>query len=95
MAKSIVLGVTIDEDLSFVQHANLTVRNCWFAWFKISNNTYRKRGLNTATLLLLFKTVISTKLLYAAPVWLYKRMDTFNDVMPAGKPEELPAQKSM
>ena len=31
MAKRKVLGVTIDEDLSFVQHANLTVRNCWFA----------------------------------------------------------------
>ena len=32
VAESKVLGVTIDEDLSFVQHANLTVRNCWFAW---------------------------------------------------------------
>ena len=79
VAKSKVLGVTIDEDLSFVQHANLTVRYYWFAWFKISNNTSRKRVINTATLLLLFKTFILTKLLYAAPVWLYKRMDTFND----------------
>ena len=63
VAKSKVLGVAIDEDLSFVQYVNLTVRNCWFAWLKIINNTSRKRGLNTATLLLLFKTVILTKLL--------------------------------
>ena len=81
VAKSKVLGVTIDDDLSFVQHANLTLRNCWYAWYKISDNTTRKRGFNTATLVLLFKTVILTKLLYAAPVWLYKRMDTFKDFL--------------
>ena len=80
VTKSKVLGVTIDEDLSFVQHANLTLRNCWFAWYKITNNTSRKRGLNAATLVLLFKTVVLTKLMYVAPIWLYKRSDTFKDL---------------
>ena len=80
VTKSKVLGVTIDEDLSFIQHANLVLRNCWYAWYKITNNTTRKRGLNSATLSLLFKTVILTKLLYAAPIWLNDRLSNFKDL---------------
>ena len=72
--KSKVLGLIIDEDLSFLPHANKALQSCWYTWFRLSDKTTRKRGLNTATLTLLFKTVVLTKLFYAAPVWLDKRL---------------------
>ena len=77
--KSKVLGVIIDENLSFEQHSKAILRNCWHAWFTLCENTSRKRGLNTSSLCILFKTVVLTKLLYAAPVWLNGNLDIFKD----------------
>ena len=77
--KSKVLGLIIDEDLSFLPHANKVLQSCWYTWFRLSDKTTRKRGLNSATLTLLFKTVVLTKLFYAAPVWLDMRLETFKD----------------
>ena len=79
--KSKVLGVIIDEELSFSHHARAVLRNCWHAWYKVSENTSRKRGLNTSSLTILFKTIILTKLLYASPVWLDNNLDIFKQFM--------------
>ena len=78
--KSKVLGVTIDKDLTFVHHARNVLSQCWNQWYKISKNTSRLHGLNTASLSLLFKTMVMSKLLYAAPVWLDKQAHIFKDL---------------
>lgn len=79
--KSKVLGVIIDERLTFEHHAKYVLKNCWHAWFRVTENTSRKRGLNTSSLLILFKTVILTKLLYASPIWLDSNIDVFKQFM--------------
>lgn len=79
--KSKVLGVIIDDDLKFDQHAKATLRNCWYTWHHLSSHTTRKKGLNSVTLAILFKTAVLTKLMYAAPVWLNKNLDVFSDLM--------------
>lgn len=79
--KSKVLGVVIDEHLTFEYHTKAVLRNCWHAWYKIADNTTRKRGLNVSTLSVLFKTVVLTKLLYASPIWLDRNIDAFRDFM--------------
>ena len=65
-----ILGLEIDDKLNFQNHANKKVQQCWFAWFNITKNCTRYRGLNISSLVILFKTVVSAKLFYAAPVWL-------------------------
>jgi exonuclease III len=77
--KSTVLGLTIDKDLSFERHASTKLSQCWFAWYNITKNCTRKWGLNASSLTILFKSVVLTKLLYAAPIWLKGNIDTFKD----------------
>ena len=77
---STVLGVTIDSKLTFTKHAANKVQQCWFAWYNITKNCTRYRGLNASSLALLFKCVILTKLMYAAPVWLATNLDKFKDL---------------
>ena len=79
--KSRVLGVIIDEKLSFVQHSRSTLKNVSYHWQRLADDTTRKRGLNTSSLSLLFKTVILTKILYASPVWLNDNLDIFKRFM--------------
>ena len=79
--KSKVLGITIDEHLTFSHHARAVLRNCWHAWHKVSDKTTRKRGLNTSSLSILFKTIVLTKLLYASPIWLNDNLSVFKDFM--------------
>ena len=79
--KSKVLGVTIDENLTFSHHAKTVLKSCWYAWYQVSDKTTRKRGLNTSSLSILFKTIVLTKLLYASPIWLDKNLDIFKDFM--------------
>ena len=79
--KSKVLGIVIDEDLTFESHAKTTLKACWFKWNTLTNHTTRKRGLNCSSLSILFKTAVLTKLLYAAPVWLERNLKIFKGFM--------------
>ena len=78
--KSKVLGITIDKDLSFGPHAKDMLKRCWYQWYKVSKGTTRQYGLSTASLTLLFKTLVLTKLMYAAPAWLNNQLELFNDL---------------
>jgi len=78
--KSKVLGVIIDKDLSFNQHSRDVLRRCWYYWYKISKNTTRMYGLNTASLCLLYKTLVMTRMLYACPIWLGNHQQTFKEL---------------
>ena len=77
--KSKVLGLVIDDELQFSQHANKKLQQCWFTWYSITRNSNRYSGLNISSLVLLFKSVVLTKLFYAAPVWLQNNITIFRD----------------
>ena len=64
---------------SFKTHAKSKLKACWFAWNNLCRRTNRAAGLNTSSLSILFKCIVLTKLLYAAPVWLDKHLDIFKD----------------
>ena len=74
-----VLGVYFDDNLSFEKHSKYVLQSCWYKWHHLSDHTTRKRGLNCSSLILLFKTAVLTRLLYAAPIWLKENMSTFNN----------------
>eukprot|EP00116_Pleurobrachia_bachei_P004525 sb/3464787/ len=76
-----VLGVYIDSNLNFITHAADVLKRCWFDWNKMTSMTGRMTGINSSGLSLLFKTVILTKILYAAPAWLNQRTDFFKDLI--------------
>ena len=78
--KSRVLGIILDNQLSFIHHAKDMLKRCWHQWSKIIKDTTRQNGLNTASLSLLFKTIVIPKLLYASPTWLHKQLETFKDL---------------
>jgi hypothetical protein len=77
--KSKVLGVIIDENLDFKNHASIQLRNCWYTWYTLCKNTTTVRGLNQSSLTTLFKSVVLTKLMYAAPIWLQYNLHFFTD----------------
>lgn len=79
--KSKVLGVVLDDRLSFIPHARSKLQACWFAWNNLCRHTTKIAGLNSSSLSMLFKCVVLTKLLYAAPVWLDENMSVFKDFM--------------
>ena len=76
-----VLGVYIDSNLNFTTHAADVLKRCWFNWNTLTSMTGRLTGINSSGLSLLFKTVILTKILYAAPVWLRQRTDFFKGLL--------------
>ena len=73
-----VLGLVVDNKLSFEPHANQKNQQCWYAWYNISKNTTRFRGLNISSLVILFKTIVLSKLLYCAPIWLKGQLQKFS-----------------
>ena len=77
--KSKVLGVIIDDQLTFKNHASTQLRNCWYTWYTLCKDTTTVRGLNQSSLTALFKSVVVTKLMYAAPIWLQENMYFFTD----------------
>ena len=72
-----VLGLCMDDKLTSVKHATRKLQQCWHTWYGISKNTTRHRGLNISSLVILFKTIVLSKLLYAAPVWLNNQAHIF------------------
>ena len=78
--KSKVLGVIVDDELTFQPHAVKVLQSCWFHWYKIYKNTTRWYGLNISSLTLLFKTMVVSRLMYAATVWLEHQQDLFKDL---------------
>ena len=77
--KSKVLGIIIDNKLSFNHHASKILKSCWYDWWKISKKTNREYGLNLHSLRLLFQSIIMPKILYASIIWLDNQLDTFKN----------------
>ena len=64
------LGVTIDRRLSFIQHVAVTKRKVNSRFNMIKAITNLKIGVNTKMLITLYKSLIQSVILYAAPVLL-------------------------
>jgi hypothetical protein len=64
------LGVTIDKRLSFIQHVAVTKRKISSRFNMIKAITNLKIGVNTTMLITLYKSLIQSVILYAAPVLL-------------------------
>ena len=71
------LGLIVDDELSFGQHAAQKLKECNKKWGLLTKTTTRNHGLNVRSLTLLLKTVVLTKLFYASPLWLGKHMDYY------------------
>ena len=70
---TMVLGLQIDDNLKFTQHANMKIKQCWYSWYNITRNSNRNHGLNLSSQVILFKTIVCPKLMYASPVWLQEK----------------------
>ena len=79
--KSKVLGIYLDTRLDFRPHAAYMLKKCWYAWSRLSTATTRMEGINGPSLSLLFRTIVLTKLLYGAPVWLKEQLHFFDDFL--------------
>ena len=75
-----VLGIILDEDLSFKAHAEQKAIECGQKWNLITKTTNRNYGLNVCSLLFLFRTTVLSKVTYAAPTWLWNNLSMFNQL---------------
>ena len=62
-----VLGVLVDDKLSFQQHVHKIVTNCSNIMFAL--RTLKQHGLNMELVQDIYRATVVTKLLYAAPAW--------------------------
>ena len=74
-----VLGLQIDKDLTFTEHALDKLNECNKKWGLVTRHTNRNYGLNVRSLTVLLRTTVLTKLYYAAPLWLNSNLNIFKD----------------
>ena len=79
VSSSKVLGLIIDENLDFSEHAINKLKECNKKWGLIIRNTTRNHRLNIRSLTLLLRALILTKMHYAAPLWLYKNLHLYKE----------------
>ena len=68
--KSRVLGLVIDENLTFDDHCKETLGIVKYRWYHIQKHNNREWGLKQKVLVQLFRTIILSKLLYCGLIWL-------------------------
>ena len=70
VSKTKVLGLTIDNDLSFATHRNNIYKRLCFRWVTICQYTNRNWGLNQNVLVRLTQTLFLSCMCYAGIVWM-------------------------
>ena len=70
--KTKVLGMTIDEDLSYIPHSQLVLRSLHEIWSSLCKYSNRHWGFTQLVMLQLIKTLFISKLSYASHVWTTK-----------------------
>ena len=68
--KSKVLGLIIDNKLSYKEHSEMVFRQLNYRWVTICKYSNRNWGFNQQVLVRLLKTLFLSKLFYAGHVWL-------------------------
>ena len=67
-----VLGIIIDENLSYKAHSDEVYKNLNATWADICKYSNRNWGFNQRTMVQLIKTLFIPKLMYAGHVWINK-----------------------
>ena len=67
-----VLGVIIDENLTYKKHSEQVLKSLLGRWASICSYSNRHWGFNTHVMLLLLKTLFLSKIAYADHVWMNK-----------------------
>ena len=68
--QSKVLGVIIDNELSFKQHSEMVLSSLNYKWAMICKYSNRNWGFNQKVIVRLIKTIFLSKLFYAGHVWM-------------------------
>ena len=69
VAETKVLGLQIDEDLSFISHAKKTNQKLYGHWAKMCEHTNRNYGFNQRVITQISSTYFLTSLHYAGLIW--------------------------
>ena len=65
-----VLGLVLDENLSFTEHSKEVYKKLVRLWAMISQHSNRHWGFNKATMVQIIKTLFLPTLLYAGHIWI-------------------------
>ena len=76
--ESPVLGVIIDEDVTFKAHAERMKGRALQRWWLVRRWCNRNRGLSLSTITTLIKAIILPTILYAAPAWCHDIPNAYN-----------------
>ena len=72
VAATKVLGLTIDEDLSYQQHSEVVLKSLHGIWANLCKYSNRHWGFKQDVMLYLVKTLFLSKLAYASHIWATK-----------------------
>ena len=72
VAATRVLGLTIDEDLTFKPHSQLVLKSLHAIWATLCKYSNRHWGFTQEVMLYLVKTLFISKLSYASHIWITK-----------------------
>ena len=75
-----VLGLWLDNKLSWKKQISVTRGKVWHAWMEIRKLCNQHGGLRISTIVNLIKIMVLSRMYYCAPVWLYEHTDNFQDV---------------
>ena len=78
--ESPVLGIILDEELSFRAHADKMKGRAVQKWWRVRRWCNRNWGLAAATITTLIKAMILPTILYAAPAWCHKIPNVYNNL---------------
>ena len=67
-----VLGLWLDNKLSWKKQISVTRGKVWHAWFEIRKLCNQHGGLRISTIVNLIKIMVLSRMFYCAPVWLYE-----------------------
>lgn len=70
VTKTKVLGLTIDEDLTYLPHSQEILTSLQAKWAKLCKYSNRHWGFNQRVMLYLIKAIFVSKLSYASHIWI-------------------------
>ena len=70
--KTKVLGLTIDEDLTYIPHSEDVLNSLNARWVTICKHSNRNWGFNIKVMSSLIKSLFLSKLAYASHIWMSK-----------------------
>ena len=72
VTETTVLGLTIDENLSYIPHSQAVLKSLQHRWATLCKFSNRHWGFNQKVMLYLVKTLLLSKLSYAGHIWMTK-----------------------